>query len=118
MHANAHTAWAQLGVGLQLQVGRHGFAHGLQALHVLRVQADFDGLRWVVQLLNARLNQALNGLSRNLQLGAHQLFCQVQGQAFEGLEKALGVLADAAQLNAQMADEFAFFVSLGVQLGV
>ena len=42
----------------------------------------------------------------------------MQGQALEGFVKALRVLLQSAQFNAQVAQQFPFALAFGLQLGI
>jgi len=69
-----------------------------------------------VQMLQALVDQLLDHLTRNVQFATNPLFGDVQGQPLEGFKKALRVLLQAAQLDAQVTDQLTVFLPFGLVL--
>ncbi len=114
--AHPHAAGHQVFVGLPRPLrGAVGLQIGLLFEHeqVLRVELHHHGrISSGLQRVNAALHQAVNGVAAQAQLAQHQLFGQVQSQAFERLVQGVGVLMQGVHLQHHHVDQLVKVVLL------
>ena len=118
IHQQTHAAGMQARHRVQLQLFDGVAAYVFQPGFVLRVQFNRDGgLAVHVNFIQTALHQPFNRLTRQSQLGQHQLFTDVQCQSLHGFKQGLRVAAERREFVVELLQQLQLILQAGAQFG-